>query len=74
MATKKEAKFEENLAELETIVKKLESGDVALEDAISEFQKGMLLSEKLKTTLNEAEKTLVKIVGKDGSESEFIGE
>ncbi|MFK4927510.1 exodeoxyribonuclease VII small subunit [Lactococcus petauri] len=74
MATKKEAKFEENLAELETIVKKLESGDVALEDAISEFQKGMLLSEKLKTILNEAEKTLVKIVGKDGSESEFLGE
>lgn len=74
MATKKEAKFEENLAELETIVKKLESGDVALEDAISEFQKGMLLSEKLKTTLNESEKTLVKIVGKDGSESEFLGE
>ena len=37
MATKKEAKFEENLAELETIVKKLESGDVALEDAISAF-------------------------------------
>lgn len=74
MATKKEAKFEENLAELETIVKKLESGDVALEDAISEFQKGMLLSEKLKITLNEAEKTLVKIVGKDGSESEFLGE
>lgn len=74
MATKKEAKFEENLAELETIVKKLERGDVALEDAISEFQKGMLLSEKLKTTLNEAEKTLVKIVGKDGSESEFLGE
>ncbi len=74
MATKKEAKFEENLAELETIVKKLESGDVALEDAISEFQKGMLLSEKLKTTLKEAEKTLVKIVGKDGAESEFLGE
>ena len=53
MATKKEAKFEENLAELETIVKKLESGDVALEDAISEFQKGMLLSEKLKTTFDD---------------------
>ncbi|HAP14944.1 MAG TPA: exodeoxyribonuclease VII small subunit [Lactococcus sp.] len=74
MATKKEAKFEENLVELETIVKKLESGDVALEDAISEFQKGMLLSEKLKATLNEAEKTLVKIVGKDGSETDFLGE
>ncbi|QDK71531.1 exodeoxyribonuclease VII small subunit [Lactococcus protaetiae] len=75
MPTKKEEKkFEENLAELETIVRKLESGDVALEDAIAEFQKGMKLSESLKKTLNEAEETLVKIVGKDDSESEFSPE
>ena len=79
LATKKneekdEKKFEENLAELENIVKKLESGDVALEDAISEFQKGMLLSEKLKKTLNEAEETLVKIVGQDGQEKDFSPE
>lgn len=62
MATKKEdVKFEDNLAELENIVRKLESGDVALEDAIAEFQKGMKISETLKKTLNEAEETLVKI-------------
>ena len=71
---KDEKKFEENLIELENIVKKLESGDVALEDAIAEFQKGMVLSEKLKTTLSEAEKTLVKIVGKDDSETDFSPE
>ena len=35
----KEKKFEENLADLEAIVQKLESGDVALEEAISEFQR-----------------------------------
>lgn len=75
MPTKKdEKKFEENLVELENIVRKLESGDVALEDAISEFQKGMVLSEKLKKTLADAETTLVKIVGKDDSESDFSPE
>ncbi|RZI48502.1 exodeoxyribonuclease VII small subunit [Lactococcus kimchii] len=74
MATKKEVKFEDNLAELEAIVRKLESGDVALEDAIAEFQKGMKLSESLKKTLNEAEQTLVKIVNKDDSETEFSPE
>ena len=31
--------FEENLQDLEAIVTKLETGDVALEDAIAEFQK-----------------------------------
>lgn len=75
MATKKEeVKFEDNLAELENIVRKLESGDVALEDAIAEFQKGMKISETLKKTLNEAEQTLVKIVDKDDNESEFSAE
>lgn len=75
MSTKKEEpKFEENLEQLEEIVRKLESGDVALEDAIAEFQAGMKLSESLKKTLNEAEQTLVKIVGKDGSESDFEAE
>lgn len=75
MATKKEdVKFEDNLAELENIVHKLESGDVALEDAIAEFQKGMKISETLKKTLNEAEETLVKIVGKNDQESDFSPE
>ena len=75
MATKKEdVKFEDNLAELENIVRKLESGDVALEDAIAEFQKGMKISETLKKTLNEAEETLVKIVGKNDQESYFSPE
>ena len=32
----KEKKFEENLADLEAIVQKLESGQVPLEEAISE--------------------------------------
>ena len=75
MATKKEdVKFEDNLAELENIVRKLESGDVALEDAIAEFQKGMKISETLRKTLNEAEETLVKIVGKNDQESDFSPE
>ena len=43
--------FEENLQELETIVSRLETGDVALEDAIAEFQKGMLISKELQRTL-----------------------
>ena len=67
----KEKKFEENLAELEAIVQKLEKGDVALEDAISEFQKGMQLSKNLQEKLNQAEKTLVKVMQADGSETEM---
>ncbi|MDD6385530.1 exodeoxyribonuclease VII small subunit [Streptococcus hyointestinalis] len=67
----KEHTFEENLQALEAIVTKLETGDVALEDAISEFQKGMALSKELQQTLKEAEKTLVTVMQDDGTEVEM---
>lgn len=63
--------FEENLQELETIVSRLETGDVALEDAIAEFQKGMLISKELQRTLKEAEETLVEVMQADGTEVEM---
>ena len=68
----KQKKFEENLADLEAIVQKLESGQVPLEEAISEFQKGMKLSKDLQETLDQAEKTLVKVMQEDGTESELV--
>ena len=68
----KEKKFEENLADLQAIVQKLESGQVPLEEAISEFQKGMKLSKDLQETLDQAEKTLVKVMQADGSETELV--
>lgn len=67
----KEKKFEENLADLEVIVQKLENGDVPLEEAISEFQKGMQLSKEMQKTLDQAEKTLVKVMQADGTETEM---
>ncbi|MGT2817559.1 exodeoxyribonuclease VII small subunit [Streptococcus gordonii] len=67
----KEKKFEENLADLEVIVQKLENGDVALEEAIAEFQKGMKLSKELQASLDKAEKTLVKVMKADGTETEM---
>ena len=69
MLTKKT--FEENLQDLEAIVTKLETGDVALEDAIAEFQKGMALSKDLQKTLEDAEKTLVKVMQADGTEADL---
>ncbi|ACG61985.1 TPA: exodeoxyribonuclease VII small subunit [Streptococcus equi subsp. zooepidemicus] len=69
MSTKKT--FEERLQELEAIVTRLENGDVPLEEAISEFQKGMVLSKDLQKTLQSAEKTLVKVMQADGTELEM---
>ncbi|CAM4216992.1 exodeoxyribonuclease VII small subunit [Streptococcus penaeicida] len=67
----KKQTFEESLQELEAIVSKLENGDVPLEEALTEFQKGMILSKGLQKTLQEAEKTLVKVMQNDGTEVEM---
>ena len=67
----KKKTFEENLQELEAIVTKLENGDVALEDAIEAFQQGMILLKELQKTLDSAEKTLVKVMQADGTETEM---
>ena len=49
MAKEKESTFEEDLTNLEEIVKKLETGEVPLDDAIKEFTKAMELSKKCDT-------------------------
>ena len=67
----KKKTFAENLQALEAIVPKLENGDVALEDAIEAFQQGMILSKELQKTLDSAEKTLVKVMQADGTETEM---
>ena len=56
---------------MEGIVQKLETGDVALEEAIAEFQKGMKLSKELQASLDKAEKILVNVMQADGTETEM---
>jgi exodeoxyribonuclease VII small subunit len=68
---KKDKTFDESLEELEKIVEKLEQGDVPLEEALDKFQEGISLSRDLKTTLQEAEETLAKIVTENGDEELF---
>ena len=64
MAEKKEKElsFEESLEELEKIVKKLEVGDVPLDDAINEFNKAMNLSKVCDDKLKKAEEAITKLV------------
>ena len=64
---KKELSFEENLEKLEEIVKKLENGDVPLDDAIKEFNEAMVLAKKCDEKLKSAEEAITKIVNNDDS-------
>lgn len=71
MAEKKEKSFEENLENLENIVKKLENGDIPLDDAINEFNEAMKLAKICDDKLKNAEEALTKIVKPDGSTENF---
>lgn len=71
MKAEKKVSFEEAMNQLEAIVTRLEAGDVPLEEALEQFKVGMDLSKYCQDTLNNAEKTLTKIVNLDGSEANF---
>lgn len=70
MVTKKN-NFEEELAKLQQIVANLENGNVALEDALDEFQTGVKLSRDLNQKLTAAEQTVAKLIEGNGSEHEI---
>lgn len=63
--------FEESLEKLENIVKKLESGEIPLDDAINEFNQAMKLAKNCDEKLKAAEEAITKIVNPDGSLSDF---
>jgi len=71
MAKDTKQTFEKEMADLEIIVKQLETGEVPLEEALDQFKKGIELSKSCQETLTKAEKTLTKIMSNDGKEIPF---
>lgn len=60
-------KFESSLKELEDIVKKLEEGDVSLDESLTLFEQGIKLSKVCQKMLDDAEKKVsVLMSGSDG--------
>ena len=62
----KQQSFAESMSELEEIVRKLELGDVPLEEAIDLYKKGMELSHHCHQKLSNAENQLISIVNDQG--------
>ena len=64
--------FEAALKELETIVSRLEQGEVDLEDSIALYERGQALKSHCEAKLKSAESRLEKIV--QGAQGPAIGE
>lgn len=64
-----DARFDQVLAELEDRVRKLEAGDLPLEDALDLYEQGVELARTCHEQLEEAEKRVATLArGRDGVE------
>ena len=54
--------FEKSLAELEKIVQRMERGEQSLEHTLKDFERGMVLSEQCRKSLESAQQRVEKLV------------
>ncbi|MBI1335583.1 MAG: exodeoxyribonuclease VII small subunit [Phycisphaera sp.] len=75
MAAKKEPTFEQSLEELETIIDKVESGEIELEEALGFYEKGMKLVAHCRGVLDRAEKKIKELAaGSSGQAADIADE
>jgi exodeoxyribonuclease VII small subunit len=69
MNAKKSLNLEKSLADLETLVDELESGDLPLEKAMKKFEEGIKLTRQCQAALKEAEQKVEILVQSAGGEA-----
>lgn len=68
MTSKKSPHLEKSLADLETLVDELESGDLPLEKAMQKFEEGIKLTRQCQASLKEAEQKVEILMQSTGGE------
>ena len=69
MSEQENLSFEDALKELETIVEKLERGEVSLDDAVAAYERGAVLKKLCQDRLDEARLKVDKIRSQKASSS-----
>jgi exodeoxyribonuclease VII small subunit len=64
---KPEIDFEAALAELEALVAQMEEGDLPLEDALRQFERGVTLTQQCQQALKQAEQKVEILMEKAGT-------
>ena len=67
----KSTKFEDALAELESIVQTLEGGEQSLDVSLEQFERGVSLSRFCQQSLNDAEQKVRILLEQDDDEDEL---
>jgi len=60
--------FEQSLAEVEAIIRRVESGEVGLEDSIVQYERGVALIRQCRETLDRAEQRVVDLTSQMNSQ------
>lgn len=58
--------FEKSLNELEAIVNKMESGELALDESLKTFEKGIKLASNCQSALEQAEQKVSVLISENG--------
>jgi exodeoxyribonuclease VII small subunit len=58
--------FEESLAELESLVERMESGEMSLEDSLKAFEQGIKYTRDCQNALTKAEQKVQLLLQKNG--------
>lgn len=66
---KKELDFEQAMQELESLVEKMEEGDIKLEESLATFERGVELTRICQQTLKSAEQKVQILLEKNGQTS-----
>ena len=67
MARKKASlDFEQSLADLQTLVERLENGELSLEDSLTAFEQGIRLTHDCQGALAQAEQKVQILLERDG--------
>ena len=64
----KSVTFEEAFHQLESIVQRLEAGDMPLDDSLAQFERGVLLARYCENRLEQAELKVNELVAGEGGE------
>jgi exodeoxyribonuclease VII small subunit len=67
--TEKLPDFEKSLAELESLVEQLESGDLNLDQSLKQFKRGVELTRHCQGVLEKAQQTVEQLLDRDDESS-----
>lgn len=64
--TRKKPDFEHSLAQLETVVERMEQGDLPIEEALKAFEEGVQLTRECQQILEQSEQKVQLLIEEEG--------